>query len=154
MIGIKSRNLPIFQYTFEAKYSIFIYISNIEGLMALWFGFTVKDIYIIIKALLRISKDYLLKHLITEYFLNELIRISNFKLIFYLFGKVKNIIEKIDQYNWKLLINILSILCLIYQVQNIKKDYLKFSINTDIKIKDFSDSDPNIDVKSLPAITI
>ena len=45
IVTIKSRNLPIFEYTFEAKYSLFIYISNIGGLMSLWFGFAAIDIY-------------------------------------------------------------------------------------------------------------
>jgi hypothetical protein len=59
-----------------------------------------------------------------------------------------------DEYNWKLVINIICIFGLIFQIKDITRDYLQFSTNTDVELTDYFESVRDIDQKSLPAISI
>ena len=49
---IKAKNMPIFEYTFVPKCSLLMYISNIGGLIGLWFGFAVIDVNKLLKFLI------------------------------------------------------------------------------------------------------
>jgi len=89
---IESKNMPIFQHTFEPKYSLWIYVSNIGGLISLWFGLAVIDVNVIIKSVAKTLKDYLLKNLLTDYLLNEFINLRHFRIIFNLLKKLRKII--------------------------------------------------------------
>jgi hypothetical protein len=151
---IESKNLPVFEYSFEPKYSLWIYASNIGGLISLWFGLAVIDVNVIIKSLLKKLKDYLLENLLTDYLLNEFMNLRHFRIIFNLLKKLINVIKRLDKYNWKLIVNIICILCLLYQILFITTDYMKFSTNNSIKLIRIIDYKRDIETKSLPAITI
>ena len=86
---IKARNLPIFQYIFEAKYNFLIYISKIGGLIRLWFGLAVIDTHIFITYIAKHIKDYLINYLITDYLINELKRVKQIKNLCIYFVKIK-----------------------------------------------------------------
>jgi hypothetical protein len=58
---VESRKMTIFQYDFEAKYSIVQYFSNFGCILSLWFGLAAIDVYKIFKNVFILSKLFLVK---------------------------------------------------------------------------------------------
>ena len=153
-IRVKARNLPIFQYRFQEKYSFLLYITNIGGFIGLWFGLAVIDIHMLFNIIVKSIKDYLLKYLITDYLINEFKRVSQLQKLWILLLKIKLLLKNLEKLKLKLLVNIICCLCLLRQIQDITQQYLQFLTNNFIDIRDYIDSDGNIEVNSLPSLKI
>ena len=86
-IRISYKNLHQFYYKSDAKYSFVDYMSNMGGLVGLWFGFAFIDI----SALIRVIIKYV-KIIINTYIIVKLYQII--KLL-------KKVLSMFEGYNWK-----------------------------------------------------
>ncbi len=105
-IRFEARNLPIFQYKFEPQYSFVQFISNIGGIFSLWYGFSVSDIYVIIKKILIFIKIYLTQYLFK--YLDSLIEtLKNTRFLKFILKVIiifKKFIDRLDKYDIKLFV--------------------------------------------------
>jgi hypothetical protein len=150
---IGARNLPEFQYIFEAKYSFIIYMSNIGGIVSLWFGLAVIDINIIIKRIFIIIKmysiqymrfDYLLQVMKTTRILKYLSKLVEFTILF---------INGMDSFNFKLMAKLICFPCFVYQVIELTNIYLDFSTIVSIELIPIVNKSL-ISIENIPAMTI
>jgi hypothetical protein len=155
IIRFEARNLPIFQHKFEPQYSFVQFISNIGGIMSLWYGFSVSDIYVIIKKILIYIQIYLIQHLFNylDSLVETLTKIRIFKFTVKVIIIFKKFIDRLDKYNIKLFVRFLCIPYFVYQVIEITQIYLYFSTNVNVELKPII-NDELISVQRLPALTV
>jgi hypothetical protein len=149
----RSRNLPIFQYTFRAEQSFLIFISNIGGIMSLWFGLSFIDIHIIVRKMLAFIKIFFTEYLLFNHILETLRQTRIFKWFSKILEVLREFFDRLGIKNLKLLIKILCIPCFFYQVIGITVDYLNFSTNVNVEII-LVLNENLISMKKIPAVTI
>jgi hypothetical protein len=113
---IGSRNLPIFQYTFRAEQSFVIFISNIGGIMSLWFGLSFIDIHIIVRKMLVFIRIFFIEYLLFNHILETLRQTRIFKWFSKILEVLRECFDRLHIKNLKLLIKLLCIPCFFYQV--------------------------------------
>ncbi len=155
IIRFEARNLPIFQYKFEPQYSFVQFISNIGGILSLWYGISVSDIYVIIKKILIYIQIYLTQYLFNylDSLIETLTKIRILKFIVKVIIIFKKFIDRLDKYNIKLFVRFLCIPYFVYQVIEITQIYLYFSTNVNVELKPII-NDELISVQRLPALTV
>jgi hypothetical protein len=155
IIRFESRNIPFFQYKFEAQYSFVKFISNIGGILSLWFGFAISDIYIIIKKMMIfikiISAQYLFKYL--DYMIKILRKIKVLNSVSKVIKIFKQFIKQLDKYNIRLLVKFLCIPYFFYQVIEITQVYLYFATKVNVELNPIL-NDGLISMRRLPALTV
>ena len=104
-VVIKHRISQEFHYISSNKYSILDYMSNIGGLIGLWFGIAFIDINIILKSILRRFKLFLYLTLNIDEIIENIKRYLNNQFWRKLLTNIKNIIQNIERYEWKRIID-------------------------------------------------
>ncbi len=61
LVGIKARNIHIYEYSANPKYSFIIFATNIGSLMSLWLGISAIDLKVVLKILLNHFEKILLR---------------------------------------------------------------------------------------------
>jgi hypothetical protein len=150
-----SRNVPIFQYKFESQYTFVTFISNIGGIMSLWFGFAITDIYIIIKKIMIFIKIFLAQYLFNylDLLIETLRKIRVLKFIVRVITIFKKFIDRLDKYDIKLIVKFLCIPLFFYQVIEMTQIYLYFSTNVNAELVPIM-KDEIISVRKFPALTV
>jgi hypothetical protein len=152
-IILKSRNLPVFRYNFEPKYSFVDYISNIGGIISLWFGLAVIDLSIIMRRIIRLLKIYYYHYFMNDYLLKAIKKTKIFELFTKILELVGKLLYRLKYCNWKLWLKIVFIPCLLYQVFEITQTYLNFATNVNVELIPILDKS-FISMRRIPAITI
>jgi hypothetical protein len=152
-IIFKSRNLPVFRYILEPKYSFVNYISNIGGIISLWFGLAVIDLSIIMRRIIILLKIYYYHYLMTDYLLEALKKTKIFEFFTKILELVGKLLYRLKYYNWKLWLQIVCIPCLLYQIFEITQTYLNFATNVNVELIPILDNN-FISMQRIPAITI
>src|SRR5882672_1780119 len=118
-IRIEFKRSQEFHYNSDNKYSFVDFISNIGGMIGLWFGMSFIDTSALIRlVLIRI-----------KYYINILLIL---KLQIFL-KYVKLIIAKLIKYKWKRIIKFITIPIICYQMYALIESYLQFSTQTSIQ---------------------
>ena len=155
-IKIKFKSSQEFHYKTEIKETFVLYLSDIGGLISLWFGLSVIDLSSLIKSLFGKLKIYLMNIKIMhlekiKLILNRLaikIRVS------LLFERINAIILRIHDFKWHLFFTVITIPILLYQLYELVDSYLQFSTEVSVDIISYRDSDDIIRYNHLPAITV
>jgi hypothetical protein len=150
---IESRNLPEFQYIFEAKYSFIIYMSNIGGIVSLWFGLAVIDINIIIKRLFIYLKMYSIRYMKFDYLLQTMRTIRILKYLPKLIEFTILLINRLDSLNFKLMAKLICFPLFLYQVIELTIIYLNFSTSVSVQLITTVNGSL-ISIESIPALTV
>ena len=152
-IKIKFKSSQDFRYECKVKIDFVTYLSNIGGLIALWFGLSFIDMSSFIKFIIVILKNKLsrlnLQKLIEffgEYYLK--FKISSF------FECLKGILVFIEKHDLRTFLILLSIPIFLNQIYELVDSYLQFSTEVSVEIISYRDSDNNIRYNQLPAITV
>jgi len=155
-IIIKSANSPLFQYYLIPKNSIFVYASNLGGIISMWFGVAVIDLHhLMIQFLLIFDKINTKIRLI----LNALViyKIPIIYELIILFGFMNRYISlissKIYKFNWRLLFKIICLICFAYQSIEMTKEYLEYRTKVNIRIVEDIMIGNLFNVESNPAFT-
>ena len=155
-IKIKFKSSQEFHYKTEVKETFVLYLSDIGGLISLWFGLSVIDLSSLIKSLFGILKNYLL-HI-------KVLHLDKIKLILdrlaikirvsLLFDRINAILLRINDFKWHLFFTVITIPILLYQIYELVDSYLQFSTEVSFDIISYRDSDDIIRYNHLPAITV
>ncbi len=114
---LKVKNLSLFLHKFEAKYSVVNYMSNIGGIISLWFGLAVIDtgVSIIMKRRSKLSQ-FFFKYFIDDYLVEALKNTRVFKLFSKILEFRRELLNHLEFYNFKLWMKLILILCVFYEV--------------------------------------
>ena len=155
-IKIKFKSSQEFHYETEIKETFVLYLSNIGGLIALWFGLSFIDLASLIKVAFGSIKVYIANfsnlHLDRLKQLLNLFAIKiNIKLVL---NRFNAILLRIQRLKWQMIITVITIPILLYQLYELVDSYLQFSTEVSVELIFYRDSDNNIRYNVLPAITV
>ena len=145
-ISIKYRNSLEYEYNSEHKYSFVDYMSNIGGLFGLWFGITFIDMSQWIKMFLDKFKFIIFNH-----FNFILILFSKITLFF---NKFRKIMIYFEIFNWKKLIQLLSLPLIVFQIWKLTDEYLEYPMDVSVEWIPLRDSLNRLSDESIPAISV
>ena len=132
-----------FHYKSGAKYSFVDFMSNIGGLIGLWFGMSFIDTSALIRLVLNHIKLFILFYIHFEF----LIILQNLKLIIILK------IEKLSKYKWRQIITLITLPIICFQISMLCDNYLQYSTQTSIQLIKYKNNN-RIPLQSIPAITL
>ena len=152
-IQIKFKSSQDFRYECEVKTDFVTYLSDMGGLIALWFGLSFIDMSSLINLGVVFLKDRLSRLNMQKLF--EIFGKCYFKNIFiFLFKALKKILVFIEKHDLKTFFTLLSVPIFLYQIYELVDSYLQFSTEVSVEIISYRDSDNNIRYNVLPAITV
>ena len=152
-IVIKFKSSQDFRYECEVKLDFVTYLSNIGGLISLWFGLSFIDMSFVIKLGIVFLKNKLFELNMQK--LIEILGKNYFKFkINLILNSLKKILVFIEKHNLKTFLILLSFPIFLYQIYELVDSYLQFSTEVSVEIISYRDSDNNIRYNILPAITV
>ena len=153
IIQIKFKSSQDFRYECEVKIDFVTYLSNIGGLISLWFGLSFIDLSSLIKLCIvfmkiKLSRLNLQKsiEILGKYYIK--FKINS------LFEALNKIVVFIEKHDLKTFLTLLSVPIFLYQIYELVDSYLQFSTEVSVEIISFKGSDNNISYHYLPAITV
>ena len=135
-----------FLYVSESRISFVLYLSNIGGLIGLWFGLSFIDIASVIKGLFKKIKLIIMKMI----YLKHIIYYIKIKYVV----KLTILIKYFERFNWRKFLLFLSLPVFLYQMLTHINTYLAFETEITVEIKSYFNSENNIRYETIPAITI
>ena len=154
-IQIKFKSSQDFLYECEVKIDFVTYLSNIGGLISLWFGLSFIDLSSLIESVL----DYL-KNKLSRLNLQRIIEIFEKYYMKFIMNSLlinlKKLFSFIEKHNLRALLTLLSIPIFLYQNYELVDSYLQFWTIVSVHIIAYRDSDNNYNIRynALPAITV
>jgi hypothetical protein len=136
-IIIKSANSPIFQYDLIPKNSIFIYASNLGGIISMWFGVAVIDLHhLMIQFLLIFDKINInIRSILNAILIYKIPIIYQFIIALRFINHYISLISfKIQKFKWRSLFKIICLICFVYQSIEMTKEYLEYRTKVNIRI--------------------
>ena len=155
-IKIKYKFSTIFHFTSEPEIHFATYLSNIGGLIGLWFGFSFIDISIFFQLIfnyIRFNIEKLitkLKSLLNRLLIALLIQDIILKLLIFM----KTILIKVQRFNWRAFITLITIPIILMQFIDLIQTYLQFSTQINFDLITYRGIDKNIPITKFPAIMI
>ena len=150
IITIKYKSSQEFQYIAENAETFVNYLSNIGGLISLWFGLAFVDIETIFKFLVRRIRFFLI-HTIR---LDKIIEIIKSMLMRQLLIKLIHLVHYLEKYNWGKMLSIICFPIFTLQIYLLIDSYLKFSTEVSVDLIQYRDFNDMISLDTLPAITV
>src|ERR1700744_1031842 len=135
-----------FHYKSEKKYSFVGFLSNIGGLIGLWFGVSFIDTSALIRLVLIRIKLFALYVIYSKLYQIQFIKIFIDKFIIF--------IKKLLKYKLRNVFAILTIPLIIYQVHLLLCEYLHYPTQTSIEFINYKTATNRFTFKSTPAITL
>ena len=153
-IKIKYKFSTVFHFTSEPEILFFAFLSNICGLLGLWFGLSFIDISLVIKSILvYINIQSHIQILINKVkLLINRLYISGFVIIF--LELTKKIFSKVQSLNWKLFITLLTLPIILIQLIHLFGIYFQFSTQIDFDLISYRGIDKRIPINLSPALMI
>ena len=143
-----------FEYKCENKYSFVDFMSNIGGLFGLWFGITFIDMSQLIRIFLRKIEYFIFSYINLYYILLILAKIKANKMMKILLDNLKILIVNLKNFNWKRIIQIISLPFIVYQIWKLTDNYLNFPTEVSVERIPNRDSLNRLSDESIPAITV
>ena len=150
VIKVKYKSSQEFQYIAENSQTFVSYMSNIGALISLWFGLAFVDIETLVKFSLRKIRYFLMQKLHLDKLIEAIksIIMKQFVINFIYY------VHQLERYNWRKTISITCIPLLLLQFYQLIYSYLQFSTEVTVELVSYLDSDNNIRLNALPAITV
>ena len=150
VIKVKYKSSQEFQYIAENSQTFVSYMSNIGALISLWFGLAFVDIETLVKFSLRKIRYFLMQKLHLDKLIEAIksIIMKQFVINFIYY------VHQLERYNWRKTISITCIPLLLLQFYQLIYSYLQFSTEVTVELVSYVDSDNNIRLNALPAITV
>jgi len=123
-IRIEFKRSQEFHYNSDKKYSFVDFMSNIGGIVGLWFGMSFIDTSALIRLVLNRIKLFIRFCIHFEF----LIILQNLKLIIIL------TIEKFSKYKWRHIITLITLPIICFQIYILCDNYLQYSTQTSIQL--------------------
>ena len=149
-IRINYQNYAEYQYKAEPKNTFELYLSDIGGLIGLWFGLSFIDLNIILKSLFNKIQSKL-EFLISLEYLNSI------PFIIFLKRKIMKyliILNKFKKFNWKSFLKVISIPIICFQIYDLCENYLQFSTELNFEHNIYRDRNKTINIEKFPQISI
>ena len=148
----------VLEYKPEPIQTMTIYLSNIGGLLSLWFGLSFIDTSIFIRSSINII---IILSMILRNKIHEILIIRHvFDCLKFSFALVKNlntfitVMASLKNFNWKLLLIVLTFPLLLFQVYQLSENYLQFTTKVNVEIVKYRNLENKLGYDVIPAITV
>ena len=157
-IKIKYKFSTVFHFTSEPEIPFVIFISNIGGLFGLWFGFSLIDISLFFKSIFNYIKiRFNIERLIIKFksLLSQLLILMLMqKIVLIVLELMKTILNKLQKFNWKTGLTLLTLPLVVMQLKDLIQTYLQFSTQIDLDLISYRGIDNKIPIIKFPAIMV
>ena len=151
-IKIKYKFSTVFHFTSEPEVLFVIYLSNMGGLLGLWFGLSFIDISLLIKSFFFYIKIKLniekiinkMKTLFDRFLINEILLI--------LLQSFKRFLIICQRLHWRAIISLLTFPIILMQLIDLIETYLQFSTQIDFDSVSNRGIDNKIPINIYPAV--
>ena len=150
VIKVKYKSSQEFQYIAENSQTFVSYLSNIGGLLSLWFGLAFVDIETLLKLISIQIKNFFIK----KVHLEKIINIFKSLLMKEVFLKFIHFVHHLEYYNWRKTLSFIFIPLLLIQFYQLINNYFKFSTEVSVKVIPYIDTNDNIELNVLPAVSL
>ena len=150
ILSIKYKSTQEFKYIAENSQTFVSFLSNIGGLISLWFGLAFVDIETMIKFIARRIRLFL----VHQFRLDKIIEIIKSLVMRQLLINLIHLFHFLEEYNWRKILSIICFPIFILQVSQLIQSYLQFSTEVNINLISYRDSNDLIKLDALPAITV